>query len=61
MCNWEGLILNPYWLCFCDFHSYFAAFVIIGILNGLPQGACLPLLLLALGLGCLCLVHRETA
>ena len=39
MCNWEGLILNPYWLCFCDFNSHFAAFVIIGMLNDLPQGA----------------------
>ena len=39
MCNWEGLILNPYWLCFCDFNSVFAAFVIIGMLNDLPQGA----------------------
>ena len=34
-CNWEGLILIPYWICFCDFNSYFATFVIIGIYNGL--------------------------
>ena len=39
MCNWEGLILNPFWLCFCDVNSYFAAFDIIGILSGLPRGA----------------------
>ena len=32
--NWEALILTAYWIRFCDFISYFAAFV-LGIHNGL--------------------------
>lgn len=27
--NWEGLILNLLWICFCDFNLYFAAFIVI--------------------------------
>ena len=30
------ILLNPYWICFCDLISYFATFVIIGTHNGLP-------------------------
>ena len=28
-CSKEGLILTPYWICFCEFNPYFAAFVIM--------------------------------
>ena len=37
-CNQEGIILNLYWTCFCDFNPYLAAFVIISIHKGLHQG-----------------------
>ena len=36
--NQEGVILNLYWICFCDFNPYLAAFVIISIHKGLHQG-----------------------
>ena len=59
--NWEGFILIPCCICFYGFNSYFATSVIIGIPNGLPQGALPSLLHLTLGLRCLCLAHREIA
>ena len=40
-------------------NSSFATFVIIGIHNGLPQGALPGPLCLTLGLGCLCLAYIQ--
>ena len=37
-CNREGLILNLFQICFCDFNPHLATFVIVGRSNGLPQG-----------------------
>ena len=48
--NWEGLILTLYWIRFCDFNFYFAAFVIMGIHNGLLQGDLPASLFLTIGL-----------
>ena len=48
--NWEGLILTSYWIRFCDFNFYFAAFVIMGIHNGLLQGHLPASLFLTVGL-----------
>ena len=42
-CNQEGLILSSFWICLCDFNPYLAAFVIVEVSNGLPQGASLTL------------------
>ena len=44
LCNWERLILNFCWICFCNFNPHPAAFV--SLLNELPWGdnlSCLPL------------------
>lgn len=35
-------MLTPHWICFCDFNSYFASFVIMGLQNGLPRESLTP-------------------